>query len=194
MTSKNIHICGFKTENPPYTINTTSRSKMEWSRALSPFFLGPVRVPGNGLTIAQNVENGWQYSKCYKDQWDEESQQPLADWYEWRNTGFDKKSADRYPKGKGVKPVCSWTSLDGKLGYIQARKRLYIPMYADCVVKTDAYQALKRIYKKYGEIYLWDFDAYDHHALGMSWQDVIECETKTMGHAFVLGMLLDGFL
>lgn len=43
-------------------VNTTSRTKEEWSMGLSPFFLGPIPMWGD-LGFAQNLENAWQYSK-----------------------------------------------------------------------------------------------------------------------------------
>lgn len=39
---------------------------------------------------------------------------------------------------------------------------------------------------------LWDFDGYDHQALGISLAEVIEDPRRKMGHAFVLAMLLEG--
>lgn len=46
-------------------------------------------------------------------------------------------------------------------------------------------------YEKLGELWLWDFDAYDHRALGMTYEDVINNPTKKCGHAFILAMMLE---
>lgn len=92
--------------------------------------------------------------------------------------------------GKGARPLYSiWNG--EKLGYIEARKKIYIPLYAKNVIHTPAYSILKNKYKEYKNLILLDFDAYDHRKLGMSWNDVIECSSRKMGHSFILAMLLE---
>lgn len=166
-------------------INTTSRST-NWSQGLSPFYLRKVELYGN--YVAENMENGWQYSKVYPEYADE-NKNPTKEYYKWAEKGFKKSYADRYPMGKGKKPLYSiW---DGKkYGYIEARKHIYIPLYAKSVVKTEAYKTLKAMYDNGEDIVLWDFDAYDYEKLGMTLDDVINNPNKKMGHAFVLTMLL----
>lgn len=44
------------------------------------------------------------------------------------------------------------------------------------------------------DLYVRDFDGYSNKRLGMTYDDVINCESKKMGHGFVLAMLLDGYL
>ena len=44
------------------------------------------------------------------------------------------------------------------------------------------------------ELYLWDFDGYNHKALGLTYDQVIDDPNRKMGHAFVIGMLLEGYL
>lgn len=183
-----IHLVNFRTKLPEGTpvINTTSRSNT-WSRGLSPFFLGP--VPLYDGTFALNMENAWQYAKVYPHQVDEEGN-PTADYFTWARSGWEKNYADRYPMGRGAKPLYSWW--DGKkLSYVDARKAIYAPLYAQAVEKTTAYNTLVQWYEQQGEIWLWDFDAYDHHKLNMSYKDVLLNEKKKMGHAFVLAMMLD---
>lgn len=183
-----IHLVNFRSKLPEGTpvINTTSRSK-NWGRGLSPFFLGP--VPLYDGTYAQNVENAWQYTKVYDTQVDEQ-QNPTAAYFAWAREGWDKNYADRYPMGKGAKPLYSWW--DGKkLSYVEARKAIYAPLYAQAVEKSVAYQNLQEVYRLAGEIWLWDFDSYDHHALGMSYTDIVNDPKRKMGHAFVLAMMLD---
>lgn len=159
-------------------IDTTSRSKT-WSRELSPFYLGPVKLWGKH--ISQNVENGWQFSKVYEGQTGRE-------WLKWAKAGWASKRAERYPMGKGSKPL--FLFWDGeKLPYIEARKKVYCPLYANAVEKTEAYDKLKELFK-YGDLHLRDFDGYNHYELGMSFEDVLNCETRKSGHAFVLAMML----
>ncbi len=171
------------------TINTTSHSK-NWSSGLSPFFCGPVDLY-NGY-VSKNVENAWQYSKVY-EYYAEDDKEPGERYFKWAKDGWDSVRAVRYPMGKGAKPMYSYW--DGKkLGYIDARKEIYIPLYAKAVQKTSAFQQLKKMSEEPGDLYLWDFDGYNHRVLGYSFQQVINDPIKTMGHAFVIAMLLEGYL
>ena len=160
-------------------------------RELSPFILGPIDtyIPG---VQSKNFENLWQFSKVYKEHiapggW------PLAGWFKWRDDGWSDEWAHRYPMGKGRKPEYSFW--DGsKLGYIEARKKIYAAIYAKYVVQTVCYSLLEELYKEHGEVTLKDYDAYDHIKMGMSLINVINNPDRKMGHAFVLAMMLEGKL
>lgn len=180
-----IHLFGPRDKPPPDVINTTSRCR-EW-RELSPFFLGPVELYDRH--VSHNVENAWQFSRVYPWHTDKEGN-PSEDYFTWAEQGWADHYAHRYPAGKGKKPLYSWWK-GQKLGYIEARKAIYAPLYCRAVGWRSTYQRLKKMYEEQGVLNLWDFDAYDHHALGMSYEDVINCETRKMGHAFVLAMMLD---
>ena len=203
-------------------IDTTSRAE-GWSRSLSPFFLGPVSVPYGptmnmikrvddrlatatseahivtlrairegigGVLRANNVENAWQYSKVYDHH--DASGEPIPEWFQWRHQGFRKQRAVRYPYGKGAVPLYSW--FDGKrYDYIEARKHIYVPLYSEAVRLTPAFRQLQGLAMA-GNVVLWDFDGYDHRSLGMSFDDVMNCRERKMGHAFVLAMMLEGIL
>jgi hypothetical protein len=41
---------------------------------------------------------------------------------------------------------------------------------------------------------LWDFDGYDYQAFGLTFDQVINDPVRKMGHAFVIAMLLEGYL
>jgi hypothetical protein len=182
-----IHMIGPRKKHNGKIINVTSRSSEDWSRGLSPFYLGPVKLYGEFTAL--NVENAWQYTKVY-EQHVQEDGSPHPCYFEWARKGWNNPAAVRYPMGKGAKPQYSWW--DGKkLSYVEARKAVYAPIYAGAVEHTDAFKQLKEIYEAGEDICLWDFDAYDHHALGMSYKDVLNCETRKMGHCFILGMLLE---
>lgn len=160
---------------------------------LSPFLLGPVSTY-NGL-VSKNIENAWQYSKVYK-QFTDQNDNPTKEYFIWRNTGFDKTWADRHPMGK-EKPLYAYWKINGeytKLDYIQARKQIYIPLYASQVIKTKTFEQLQKAYTDKKDIILYDFDAYDHIAANITYADVINNPHKRMGHAFVIAMLLDGYL
>lgn len=166
-------------------VNTTSRS-INWSRGLSPFFLGPCELYGD--YVSSNVENGWQFSKVYQEHADNFGN-PSPKYFDWAVIGWSSPQAIRYPMGKGKKPLYSlW---DGqRMSYVEARKAIYVPLYAKSVIQTEAYAKLRALYKKRGEIHLWDFDGYNHIKLGMSFKDVINDPNRKMGHAFVLANLL----
>lgn len=170
-------------------INTTSRSS-GWSRGLSPFFAGPVDLYGDYK--AKNVENAWQFSKVYKQHTGEDGN-PTEEYFKWAEKGWSDNWAHRYPMGRGAIPQYSWW--DGeKLGYIDARKRIYVPLYSEAVRSTSHFDYLQKIAKCEKDLYLIDFDAYNHKAIGLSYDDVLNCEERKMGHAFVLAMMLDGYL
>lgn len=166
-------------------INTTSQSK-NWTKAFSPFLLGPCELYGG--FISYNVENSWQFCKVYAEHINDG--EPTEEYWKWAKSGWQSKKGIRYPMGKGAKPEYSlW---DGqKLGYIEARKMIYVPLYYTAVKDTEAYKKLKEIYKNGRMIYLWDFDGYDYEELGMSLIDVLNCPDRTMGHAFVLARMLE---
>lgn len=170
-------------------INTTSRSK-DWSIGLSPFYLGPVKLYEEYTAI--NMENAWQFSKVYKEHVDDDNN-PTEKYFKWAKEGWESDRAFRYPMGKGKKPLYSlWEG--NKYEYVEARKKIYIPLYAAAVQKTDAFRKLKQVYAAFGDIVLWDFDGYDHRAKNMTYQQVIDSTTNKCGHAFVLAMLLEGVI
>lgn len=174
-------------------VNTTSRST-NWSKGLSPFFVGPVKLYED--YVSKNLENAWQFSKVYKQHVGSDGK-PNAEYFKWAEAGWNDDYAHRYPMGRGAIPEYSWWGggFGYKWGYIEARKRIYIPLYAEAVKKTDAFAKLEELAKtSTKDIYLRDFDGYNHKALDMTYEDVMDCESRKMGHAFVLAMLLDGYI
>ena len=67
-------------------------------------------------------------------------------------------------------------------------------MYARAVRKTSGFAKLKELLGGEKDLYLRDFDAYQHKKLGMSYTDVVNLESRKMGHAFVLAMMLEKVL
>jgi hypothetical protein len=188
--SANVIVVGPRDKDIPKNvevISTVSKSKSSFWRQLSPFLLGPCKLWGGH--VSRNMENGWQYSKVYSEFEDGGLGHPTKRWLVWAKEGWDCQRAIRYPMGKGVSPEYSWW--DGKsYDYVQARAKIYIPLYARAVAKTEAFSELRRMYKEHDEIWLWDFDGYDRRKFGMSLIDVLTCTNKKMGHAFVLAMML----
>lgn len=175
-----------KFEPNPYggvEVDTTSRGGF---KDLSPFYLGPYIW----LDMKANImENLWQYSKVYPEHVGNDGN-PTSDWYEWQMTGFNSDRANRYPMGKGKKPLYSFW-MGEKLAYIPARKKIYIPAYMELVLRTKSYALLYQWVMEGRDIILRDFDGYDHVKLGRTLADVTN-NKKTMGHAFIIAGLLTG--
>jgi len=182
---------GYKGSDEDIIINTTSRSKT-WSNGLSPFFLGPVELYGGYKSL--NIENAWQYSKVYKQFMDAEGN-PSKDYFTWAQGGWNNSYANRYPMGKGVLPEYSYWN-GKKLSYTEARREIYIPLYAKAVHRTLTFKMLQSVIENNPDknIYLLDFDGYNYTKLNMTFDEVINDSKKKMGHAFVLAMLLHGYV
>jgi hypothetical protein len=151
-------------------------------RPLSPMLLGP--VPLYAGYWSRTMENAWQYAKYY----------PGLHYWPWALAGWDNPRGVRYPVGKGARPLYSlWAG--EKLDYVTARRRIYIPLYAQAVrfCQLDLFTRLKLLAGQ-GDIALADFDAYDHQTLGYTWDDVINDPDRKMGHGFVLAMMIEGVL
>ena len=188
-----LYVTSYNSKIPKgaFAVDTTSRSS-GW-KDLSPFYLGPVKLY-DGLE-SKNFENSWQFSKVYKQHVDEDGE-PNEEYWDWAKTGWNSTWAHRYPMGKGAIPEYSlW---DGeKLGYIEARKRIYMPLYAVKIqqrVFDSIAELMFRAAKIGQDLYLRDFDGYNHKELGMTYDDVIHCEERKMGHAFVLAMVLENVI
>lgn len=165
---------------------TVSKAE-DWQRELSPFHLGPVPLYGGRKALC--MENAWQFAKVYARHVGADGQ-ILSDYWPWAADGW-RRPAVRYPMGKGAKPqFLLWDS--ARLGYIEARKEVYWRLYRDAVRQTTGYRRLLEMHRQ-GPVNLFDFDGFDHDALGMSLRDVIAQTARPMGHAFVLkAMLLYG--
>jgi len=183
-----IHVLSMRDALPQGAkeVNTTSHAKDEF-RALSPFLLGPCELYDGHKSLT--MENAWQYCKVYPEHVSPEKT-PTEDYWIWAKNGWNKTWADRYPMGKGNKPVFSWWQGEA-LDYIQARKTIYVPLYAKCVVQTHAYQELEALHQAGEDIALRDFDGYQYRDFGYTLKDVLNNPRKTMGHAFIIAMLLD---
>jgi hypothetical protein len=182
-----ITVLGMRTKAPEgaFNVDTTSRSR-NWSRGLSPFFLGPVKLWGPHE--ARCVENAWQYSKVYPQHVGPDGE-PNGAWWDWSRGGWDLDRPMRHPMGRGKKPL--YAHWDGRhLDYVPARKTIYLPLYRDAVRPTEAFAELVRVSQRNDHVVLRDFDGYDHRALGMTLEEVLDCRSRIMGHGFVLAMML----
>lgn len=171
-------------------IDTTSRSG-NWA-GLSPFNLSDIPLYAGAFPqcgdIAANFENTWQYAKVYSKHADS-SGTPTQEYWIWARCGWIDSKPRRYPMGRGAKPLYSlWNG--AQLGYIDARKIIYGPLYAKAVQQTDSYAKLKALVDGGQDVTLRDYDGYDHESLEMSLTDVLNYPRKKFGHSFVIKALL----
>ncbi len=163
-------------------VDTTSASGA-WS-GLSPFYLGPYWY--DGIKVLR-FENLWQFCKVYPEH-ARSSGAPSGDYWAWAKKGWEDSKAHRYPMGKGRKPLYSlWYEM--RLGYIEARKMIYGPIYRRLVKKTQAYKKLVNLATS-SNVALRDYDGYNHDRLRLSLSEVLNNPVRKMGHAFVLKMML----
>lgn len=172
---------------------------------LSPFFLGPVETY-DGMK-SERFERAWQCSKVFRGFADANGN-PSSEWFAWRDRMWaDASNADhvaiRFPAGKenanARDTLYSYWKVNGEyrhLGYIDARKHIYMPVYARAVVKTEAYRRLCAMRDEGRNLLLVDFDGYNPHhpRYNFTYNDVIHCPLLKMGHGFVLAMLLEGLI
>jgi len=175
-----------KYEGSAHIVNICSNSEESWQSDLSPFKLGPCGLYDG--KVAKRHENGWQYAKVYKCHADSHNN-PTDAYWRWAEEGWDNPRAVRYPMGRGAVPLYSlWQG--ERLGYIDARKRIYAPLYIKAVRDTAGFAHLRQMYETMPELAFRDFDGYDHDKLGLSLTEVLNLPRRKMGHAFVLKMLL----
>lgn len=157
-------------------------------RPLSPMLLGPVQL--YSYRWSQNMENAWQFAKLYPAH-----RNAMDQYWPWAQAGWADAYAHRYPMGKGARPLYSLWAGD-ELDYVTARKRIYIPLYAQAARfhALALVAALRVEHARYGDIVIQDFDAYSHRELGYSWDDVVNDPDRKMGHGFVLAMMIEGVL
>jgi hypothetical protein len=164
----------------------------ENERTLSPMYLGPCHLYGS--LKAKKMESAWQYSKVYPKHVGADGE-PTTEYFKWAKRGWSSPFAKRYPMGEemdGTEVYHYWNGQ--RLGKIDARKRIYVTLYAERVVQEPYFQQLKKVWEEdikpepERTLYLMDFDAYEYGT--MSFSQVLNNPTKPAGHGFVLAMLL----
>lgn len=172
------------------SMDVTSRSDT-WGRHFSPFNLGPVNLY-DGYT-AKNIENAYQFTKVYAE-YSTVDGLPSPHYWEWAKIGWNEHKPIKYPMGVWNKHLYHWW--DGrKLSNLEAQNQIFLPLYKQAVVKTPAFEKLKNFYEKSGkDIYLIDFEGYDHRFLEKTWDQVVSDPDRPVGQAFALCMILEGYL
>lgn len=164
-------------------------------------------------------ENVYQYAKCYKkiyaqDQsygnkviWSHPEEVHMdannnvlpAYWY-WRHKGINNPYAVRYPNGFHGRRECLcafWQNPAGEweqLDYLQGRKKIYCSLYRQQVVKTSAYQELKRLHDADVNLQLIDVDVPSGNTIvtQATYDKYLNDTSQAFGHSFVLSALLLG--
>lgn len=129
--------------------------------------LSPYVITGEN---GRNMENIWQFSKVYPKVpkstqtysrydrrviWDHPAETHVNDdgtltkeYWVWRKKGMNSKDAIRYPVGFEHRHKCLYAisedNPDEKLDYIQAREKIYVPLYIKCVQDLPQFIELKR--------------------------------------------------
>lgn len=172
------------------SMDVTSRSK-SWGRHLSPFNLGPVNLYDG--YVAKNIENAFQFSRVYPEHSTVDGL-PSSYYWEWAKAGWAETTPIKYPMGVWNKHLYHWW--DGKkLTNLEAQNQIFLPLYKQAAIKTPAFEKLKYFYENSKQdIYLIDFEGYDHRFLGKSWDDVVNNIDMPVGQAFALCMILEGYL
>lgn len=115
----------------------------------------------------------------------------------WRVKGWNNKFPVRFPNGYNNRHKCLYSLWyeNGEwitLSYIQARKKIYCKIYAELVVATDAYKALKHLYDQGQSLCICEMDVRP----GLVTEDVLRFEinntTVPFGHGYVLATCLMG--
>ena len=163
---------------------TSGNRDEEMIKGLSPFYLGPVECY-DGLK-SETFERAWQCAKVYP--WMAGANgNPDERYFAWRDAmwakkGFENKIDIRFPAGKGNAKKClyAWWKVGGefrKLGYVEGRKAIYMPLYAKAVVKTEAYRRLVELRDSGKNLMLLDFDGYNPHhpKYNFTYNDVVHC-------------------
>lgn len=175
---------------------------------MSPLYLGPEH---------QRFENTWQYSKVYPQlgHWDTERECPTPAWTHWKLKGFTKTAGKRK---KGIRtppevstlrkkfretgapwtPRCSWWNNE-PLDYIEARKKIYVPLYAQMVVETDAFKACRAMLDEGKKLLIIDLDGppLDAYPNGAEVTrdfiaEKLNDPSHPFGHGYVVAALLAG--
>ena len=174
-------------------VNVCSRSKTRY-RELSPFFLGPIHYQDqwtgdpNGIQVT-NVENLWQFSKVWNGEHDQDTDLPTAEFFERRNEGFKDPKPHRWIK-LGSNDVVLYSFWKGnKLPYLDARKEVYCPVYADLVQQTVAFKQLYDLVHNKGQnVQIRGFDGYDVGNLSLD--QCLHDPSRSFGHELVIVSLL----
>jgi len=186
-------------------VNVTSGSMNKFDGAsakeMSPMYLGPV---GDCLLF----ENYWQYGKKFKELGHAVSRDK---WLKFRERGCKRKKGDRHPSGTKSKEVLYQYEKNGKtfnkwryyvayiaeyggieMGYIEARKRVYVPVYSELVSETNAFKGLKKLVDSGQSVMILDYDGPKKttEVTEKVLRTALNDPSRPFGHGYVIASLL----
>lgn len=178
---------------------------------LSPLYIGPV-VASDG-EVALTFENLWQYSKVYARVKDaagkavpgvDAAGDPTDAYWDWRRRFFAvKRKGSRHPAfPSGIRhrdclySVYLENGVWQHLGYVEARKKIYIPEYAKLVVGTDTFKRFRDMVERGEKLALVDYDGWNYYGKYLTdpvtIKDMVNDPRHRIGHSYVIKMLLQG--
>lgn len=198
-----VKCCGLKYSTNEPTVSEQGYLSVNVSKyshnysVLSPMILGGIEYrleeDGRGDTRVvkiKNLENCWQYSKVWNGEVDSDNN-PTEVFWKRRKRGWDTPEGHRRVKNTDEYNYTLYTWWKGeKLDYMQARKKVYCPLYVELVTKTKEYKELKEKADRGQNVMISGFDGYDYSKKGLKacFNDV----SKPFGHELVLcGLLTD---
>lgn len=156
-------------------INLTSRNPdRNFSRQVSPFFVGPVTGPDGAS--ADSLEVFWQVGKVFPHH--DDNGQPSSAYFEYRNDMYSKKQGEipkpimRHPyhafgyEADDMLYWAYWNSEKGeyeRLSYLEGRKKVYVPEYAKLVANSEALKWMRTLLEQGKKIALLDFDGFNYY-------------------------------
>lgn len=89
------------------------------------------------------------------------------------------------------KPLYSYWGGE-KLGYIEARKRIYVPAYATCLLNNPkAFNDIQNHYDAGYKFIIVDYDGYNFKKQGLSYLELLNNPSRVMGHGHIIAMMLE---
>jgi hypothetical protein len=169
--------------------------------SLSPFKVGPVLDKHEPALSAKIFENRWQYGKLWPTaKHMNADQSPSAKWFEFRAKGYASNVPKRRPLPRKEFGNATSSYYNGRLhGYVESRKLVYVPEYADLIRGSAAIREMKKMLDDGTSILVLDNDAPPKMAYREGremnqalWDEMIENEALPFGHGYVVAALLDG--
>jgi hypothetical protein len=192
-------------------IGAYSNGSRPW-KELSPFLLGPIEVidpvvpneyypngiypgyvklnDGKQKAIVKRFENYWQGSKIYNV--DMQDDHISKSFYIRRGKMYelDKGKRRALPKAKGY-PVAGMYNGD-VMGYVESRKKIYCPIYAELARKTQAYKDLYKLIVEGQNVLIVGPDGQDIPINLETMKDAVNDPNYIFGHELVLCCLMIG--
>lgn len=158
-----------------------------YSRFFNPFHMGPVTSFDNFESLT--LENFWQRSLVYEEDWDYIYSCPLPSYYRKRQKAFTTTSPVRHKYLTEVDSLGFWHGIDC-IPLAQARIQFFIPIYSRLVYSSPYWENFRDFIFTYENVVLYDYDAYNCDFLEMTFKDVVTNEEHPMGCSFLLRELL----